>query len=205
MINSLDKNTPIILASNSRFRAELLNNAGIKFIQQAAQIDERAIEEPLLKSQLDASDIAQVLAEAKAQEVSHRFKDALVIGCDQTLSLGDKMFHKPADMKAARQHLLAFSGNTHQLNSGIAVVINEQTVWRYVSTADMSMRKLTPEFIGRYLARAGGDVLKSVGAYQLEGEGINLFEKIEGDYFTIIGLPLLPLMAELRNLEIIDG
>ncbi len=205
MINSLDKNTPIILASNSRFRAELLNNAGIKFSQQAAQIDERAIEEPLQKSQLDASDIAQVLAEAKAQEVSHRFKNALIIGCDQTLSLGDKMFHKPADMKGARQHLLAFSGNTHQLNSSIALVINEQTVWRHVSTADMTMRKLTPEFIGRYLARAGGDVLMSVGAYQLEGEGINLFEKIQGDYFTIIGLPLLPLLAELRNLEIIDG
>jgi len=205
VINSLDKNTPIILASNSRFRAELLNNAGIKFSQQAAQIDERAIEEPLQKSQLDASDIAQVLAEAKAQEVSHRFKNALIIGCDQTLSLGDKMFHKPADMKGARQHLLAFSGNTHQLNSSIALVINEQTVWRHVSTADMTMRKLTPEFIGRYLARAGGDVLMSVGAYQLEGEGINLFEKIQGDYFTIIGLPLLPLLAELRNLEIIDG
>ncbi len=117
---------------------------------------------------------------------------ALVIGSDQTLSLGDEIFHKPVDMEAARRHLLALSGRTHQLNSAVALVRNGETLWSHVAVARLTMRKLEPAFIGRYLARVGDKALSSVGAYQIEGEGIQLFEKIEGDYFTIVGLPLLP-------------
>lgn len=204
MNNKPDKSTSIILASNSRFRAELLKNAGIEFTTTSASVDERAIEQPLLEAKLGPADIAQVLAEAKAEEVSSRNPNALVIGCDQTLSMNGDMFHKPVDMQKARQHLLSFSGETHQLNSAVAIVFNQQTIWRHVSIANMTMRKLTPEYIGRYLAQAGQPVLNSVGAYQLEGIGVQLFKKIEGDYFSIIGLPLLPLLSELRNLGVID-
>ncbi len=200
-----DKNTSIILASNSRFRAELLKNAGVDFSTASASIDERAIEQPLLEANLEPTDVAQVLAEAKAVDVSARNQNELIIGCDQTLSMNSIMFHKPADMKQARQHILKFSGKTHQLNSAVALVYNQQTIWRHVSIANMTVRKLSPEYIGRYLAHAGQSVLSSVGAYQLEGAGVQLFEQIEGDYFTIIGLPLLPLLAELRSLEVIDG
>jgi septum formation protein len=203
--NKPDKTTPIILASNSRFRAELLKNAGIEFTTNSASIDERVIEQPLLEANLGPADIAQVLAEAKAVDVSSRNPNALIIGCDQTLSMNDNMFHKPADMKQARQHLLNFSGKTHQLNSAVAFVFNQQTIWRHVSIANMTMRKLSPEYIGRYLAQAGQSVLGSVGAYQLEGTGVQLFEQIEGDYFTIIGLSLLPTLSELRSLKVIDG
>ena len=205
MKNKPGKTTPIILASNSRFRAELLVNAGIEFTTASASIDERAIEQPLLEANLGPADIAQVLAEAKAANVSALNPNTLIIGCDQTLSMNDTMFHKPVDMKQARQHILKFSGKTHQLNSAVAFVFNQQTIWRHVSVANMTMRKLTPEYIGRYMAQAGQSVLSSVGAYQLEGVGVQLFKQIDGDYFNIIGLPLLPLLSELRSLEVIDG
>jgi septum formation protein len=129
----------------------------------------------------------------------------LVLGCDQTLSLGDEVFHKPADMEGARRHLLALSGKTHQLNSAAVLVRDGNVLWRHVGIANLTMRHLDPAFIGRHLARVGKKALASVGAYQIEGEGIQLFEKIEGDYFTIVGLPLLAVLAELRSLGAIDG
>lgn len=194
----------LILASASPFRRTLLENAGITFEVQAAEIDERLAEAPLLETGALPEDIALVLAQAKALDVSERFPGALVIGCDQTLSLGDVVFHKPADMQAAREHLLKLSGKTHQLNSGIALARNGEICWSQVETAYLTMRRLDPGFIGRHLARVGDKALTSVGAYQLEGEGIQLFEKIRGDYFTIIGLPMLPLLAALRSLEALD-
>jgi septum formation protein len=196
---------PLILASKSPFRAQILKNAGVKFRAEAAVMDERSVEAPLLKSGADAEDVAAVLAEAKAQDVSARFPDAVVLGCDQTLSLGDELFHKPADMQAARLHLLKLSGKTHLLSSALALAKGGETLWRHVSTARLTMRVLTPAFIGRHLARVGSAALSSVGAYQYEGEGIQLFEKIDGDYFTIVGLPLLPLLAELRRMGEIDA
>lgn len=196
---------PLILASQSPFRANLLNNAGIRFTSQKANIDERAVEAPLYETGATPEDVALILAEFKAEEVSERFPHSLIIGCDQTLSLGAEIFHKPADMDGARRHLLALSGKTHQLNSAVVLVQNGQTLWRHVSVAHMTMRHLEPGFIGRHLARVGDIALSSVGAYQIEGEGIQLFEKIEGDYFTIVGLPLLPLLKELRARGIIDG
>lgn len=195
----------IILASTSPFRRQLLENAGLKIGVMAPQVDERAVEQTLQGSDMDPEDTALILAEAKAVEVSGRLPDMWVIGGDQTLSLGDDVFHKPADMEAARRHLLALSGKMHQLNSAMVLARNGEAIWRHVAIARMTMRKLEPAFIGRYLSRAGEIALKSVGAYQVEGEGIQLFEKIEGDYFTIVGLPMLPLLAQLRALKVIDG
>ncbi len=195
----------LILASASPFRKTMLENAGIDVQAVPARIDERAIEAPLQDSGVTPEDVALILAEAKALDVSERMPEALVLGCDQTLSLGDRVFHKPADMEGARRHLLALSGNTHELNSAVVLARRGDVLWRHVGVARMTMRKLDPAFIGRHLARVGTDILASVGAYQIEGQGINLFERIEGDHFTIVGLPLLPLMEELRKLGAIDG
>lgn len=195
----------IILASRSPFRAALLKNAGIAFTAQSADIDERAVEAPLYDSGATPEDVAQILAEAKALDVSERNPSALVIGSDQTLSLGDEIMHKADDVEAARRQLLKLSGKTHHLNSAVVLAKDAKTLWRHVSVARMTLRDLDPGFIGRYLSRVGTIALQSVGAYQVEGEGIQLFEKIDGDYFTIVGLPLLPLLAELRREGAIDG
>lgn len=195
----------LVLASASPFRRMLLENAGIAVEVVPASIDERAAEAPLSESGATPEDVALVLAEAKALDVSGRLPGRLVLGGDQTLSLEDRIFHKPADMEAARRHLLALSGRTHQLNSAAVLARDGAALWRHVSTAHMTMRELSPGFIGRYLASVGQNALSSVGAYQVEGKGIQLFEKIEGDHFTIVGLPMLPLLDELRRLGAIDG
>jgi len=193
----------LILASASPFRKMLLQNAGLTFVSQPAQIDERAVEETV--QGLDAEDLATILAEAKAQDVSSRHPGAVVIGSDQTLSLDGEIFHKPENMDQARRRLLKLSGRTHLLNSAVVLARDGETLWRHVSVARMTMRQLDPGFVGRHLANVGDRALSSVGAYQFEGEGIQLFERIEGDYFAIIGLPLLPLLAQLRELAVIDG
>jgi septum formation protein len=196
----------IVLASTSPFRRAMLADAGIDFVCMPPEVDERLVEAPLEDSGVTPEDVALVLATAKAAEVSERSgSGALVIGCDQTLSLGDEIFHKPADMEAARRHLLRLSGRTHQLNSAVVMVRDGETIWSHVGIARLTMRELSPGFIGRYLAEVGDKALASVGAYQVEGRGIQLFEKIAGDHFTIVGLPLLPLLAELRGLGAIDG
>jgi septum formation protein len=195
----------LILASGSPFRRAMLENAGVPFDVVRPAIDERAVEAPLARSGAGAEDVAQVLAEAKALDVSEKHPDAIVIGSDQTLSLDDRIFHKPEGMEGARRHLLALSGKTHHLNSAVVIAEGGEAVWRHVSVASLTMRELSPAFIGRHLARVGNKALQSVGAYQIEGEGIQLFEKVEGDYFTIVGLPLLPLLRQLRSMSAIDG
>jgi septum formation protein len=196
---------PLVLASGSPFRKAMLESAGVPVEAVPADLDERALEAPLKDSGASPEDVASVLAEAKAIEVSERRPGRLVLGCDQTLSLGDEIFHKPADMEGARRHLLALSGKTHQLNSAAVLARDGKVLWRHVGVASLTMRRLEPAFIGRHLARVGDKALQSVGAYQVESEGIQLFEKIEGDHFTIVGLPLLAVMAELRRLGAIDG
>lgn len=193
----------LVLASASPFRKALLENAGLSFDVEPAQVDERAIEETL--DGMDAEDTAQILAEAKAQDVSSRNPGALIIGSDQTLSLSGEVFHKPENMEQARRRLLELSGRTHELNSAVVLARDGETIWRHVSIARMTMRNLDPGFIGRHLSNVGDRALASVGAYQFEGEGIQLFKRFEGDYFAIIGLPLLPLLAQLRDLGAIDG
>lgn len=194
----------LVLASGSKIRAELMKNAGLAIEIDPADVDERAVEAPLLEAGFPPEDLASVLAEAKANDVSDRRKADLVVGADQILAFEGKRRTKPDDMEAARRQLLSFSGKTHELHSAVVISENGEAVWRHVSTARLTMRELTPEFIGHYLAAAGDDVLSSVGAYQLEGLGVQLFEKIEGDYFTILGLPLLPLLAELRTHKVIE-
>ncbi|WP_187968956.1 Maf-like protein [Aquibium microcysteis] len=196
---------PIILASASPYRRKLLEDAGLEFTVLKPDLDERAIEAPLARTGVTAEEVALVLAEAKATAVSEARPGALVIGSDQTLSLDDETFHKPADMEGARRHLLKLSGRTHHLNSAVVLARNGEAIWRHVSVARMTMRHLDPGFIGRHLAAVGEVALTSVGAYQIEGRGIQLFETIEGDHFTIVGLPLLPLLSALRELGAIDG
>ena len=196
---------PLILASQSPFRRMLMENAGLTFQTQAAAIDERAAEAALAAHNPTPQAIAEALAIEKARDVARRNPGSLVIGSDQTLSLEGLVFHKPADMAEAKAHLMAMSGKTHSLNCGIALVRDGQTLWSNVSVANLTMRPLSEAFVERHLARVGSRVLASVGAYQLEGEGVQLFERIDGDYFTILGLPLLPLLAKLRDLGAIDA
>lgn len=193
----------IVLASSSPFRRMLLQNAGLSFESRAADIDER---------QIEASDdhggpeiVAGVLAKAKAQDVSRHFADALVIGSDQTMSLADRVYHKATNRAEARETLMSLSGRTHRLNSAVAIVLNGNVVWEHISYAELTARNLSEEFVDRYLDRIGDKAFSSVGGYQLEGEGIHLFSAIDGDYFTILGLPMLPLLEELRRLGAIDG
>ncbi|CAK7258515.1 Maf-like protein [Shinella yambaruensis] len=197
--------TSLILASQSPFRRMLMDNAGLAFETEAADLDERAIETALAAGNPTPPEIAQALAIEKAVNVARRNPGALVIGSDQTLSLEGRVFHKPADMAEAKTHLQAMSGRTHSLNCGIALVRDGETLWSHISIAHLTMRPLSGDFIDRHLARVGPRVLASVGAYQLEGEGVQLFERIDGDYFTILGLPLLPLLAKLRDLGAIDA
>lgn len=195
----------LILASNSASRRALMTGAGLDFSTEAATIDERAIEAELTAKRASPPDIAMALARAKAVDVSRRNPDAHVIGSDQVLSLDGRLLHKPADMAEAGNHIRAMSGRTHHLNCGVAVARAGAAVWSDVSIARMTMRPISEPFLDKYLAMAGEGILGSVGAYHFEGPGIQLFEKIEGDYFTILGLPMLTLLAGLRQLDTIDA
>jgi septum formation protein len=188
---------PLILASQSAARRMLLKNAGLTFDAAPADIDERAIQQ---KSGLTApGDVAALLAEQKAAFVSLRHPGRYVVGADQTLSVGDRLFNKPAGRDQAAQQLRDLSGKTHELHSAIAVACDGATIFSHVSVAHMTMRQLDDAAIDAYLEAAGDKVTTSVGAYQLEGLGVHLFELIEGDHFTILGLPLLPLLKFLRG------
>jgi septum formation protein len=192
---------PLILASQSLARRELLANAGITFEVMPADIDERSIQQ---KSGLTApGEIAALLAERKAAFISLRRPGRYVLGADQTLALGDRMFSKPAGREQAAEQLATLAGRTHELHSALAVVCDGATLFSNVSVAHMTMRKLDDAAINAYLDAAGDKVTTSVGAYQLEGLGVHLFELIEGDHFTILGLPLLPLLSFLRGEEMI--
>lgn len=195
----------LILASASPFRRQLMQNAGLAFSHEAARIDERAIEAPLEAAGRSPDEVAVALAIAKATDVSSRHPGALVIGSDQTLSLGSRVYHKPRDMAEAAEHLKSFSGRTHRLNSAVCLVRDGHLLWHHVAHAELGVRVLTDDFIARHLSRVGERALTSVGAYQLEGEGIQLFSGIQGDYFTILGLPMLPLLNKLRELGEIDA
>ncbi|KQW27827.1 septum formation inhibitor Maf [Rhizobium sp. Root274] len=194
--------TSLILASASSARRSLLANAGLDHIAGAAQVDERQVEHEVPEAERTPSSIAIHLAIAKARTVSMRHPLSIVIGCDQTMSLGSELFHKAPDLLAAKQTLQVLRGKTHHLNSAICLVRNGEVLWNHLSVATMRMRHFSDEFLDAYLERNGSRVLGSVGCYQLEGEGIQLFEAIEGDYFTILGLPMLPLLEELRKLGV---
>ncbi|MEW6766711.1 MAG: Maf family protein [Pseudomonadota bacterium] len=186
----------LILASQSAVRKSLLDNAGLSVETSPANIDERGIQQ---KSGLkDPGAIAALLAGEKAKHVSASHPGRYVIGADQTLALGERLFSKPAGRDAAADQLKALAGQTHTLHSAVSVVREGQSLFSHVGVARMTMRKLTATQIASYLDAAGVAVTTSVGAYQLEGIGANLFDKIDGDHFTILGLPLLPLLEFFR-------
>jgi septum formation protein len=189
--------TPLILASQSQARRALLANAGLAFEAKPADIDERGVQETSKLS--SPREIALLLAREKAKAVSAQNPGRYVIGADQTLALGERLFSKPAGRAEAMAQLRDLSGRTHELHSAVAVVRDENILFEDVSVARMTMRRLGDSEIATYLDAAGDAVTMSVGAYQLEGLGIHLFELIEGDHFTILGLPLLPLLAFLRR------
>jgi septum formation protein len=199
---SLWRGPALVLASKSAARRVVLEATGIPLEIDPADIDERAVEAALLspKSAPESAPEAAaiLLAREKALSVSRR-RPGLVLGADQTLALGDRRLTKPADIAAAREQLKALSGQTHALHSAAAVARDGKIAFETVSTARLSVRPLSEAFLDAYLAAAGDRVTKSVGAYQLEGLGVHLFERIEGDYFTILGLPLLPLLAHFRQ------
>ena len=190
-------NDPVILASQSRARQMLLGNAGINFEAVPADIDERAVQKN--SGLTSPGEIAGLLAGEKALFVSAKNPGRHVIGADQTLALGDRLFSKPSGRAQAAEQLRLLAGNSHALHSAVAVARDGKIVFADVSIAKMSMRPLSDSEISAYLDAAGEAVTTSVGAYQLEGLGVHLFERIEGDHFTILGLPLLPLLKFLRR------
>jgi septum formation protein len=188
---------PLILASQSRARQALLANAGIAFEAIPADIDERALQSD---SGLTApGEIASLLAGEKALWVCSHRPDRIVVGADQTLALGKRLFSKPVGRVQAAEQLQSLAGNSHELHSAVAVARDGKILFAHVSIARMTMRELSDPEVRAYLDEAGDTVTTSVGAYQLEGLGIHLFERIEGDHFIILGLPLLPLLAFLRG------
>ena len=189
----------LILASSSATRKALLAATALRFATSPAQIDERALERDLLGKGAGPADVARSLAIAKAREVSARSGTALVIGADQVLALGDSLLHKPVDRDEALAHLAMLAGRTHQLHAGLALARHGQVLWSHVETASLHMRASTEAERLASVEREGDAVLASVGGYRLEGPSIRLFERIEGDYFTILGLPVLPLLAALRQ------
>jgi septum formation protein len=194
-------NHPLILASKSRARQALLTNAGLNFEAVPAEIDERAVQQA---SGLTApGDIAALLAREKSLAVSMNRPNSFVIGADQTLALGERLFSKPAGRAEAAQQLQALAGHRHDLHSAVAVARDGKILFADANAARMTMRRLGKAEIDVYLDQAGDAVTSSVGAYQLEGLGVHLFERIEGDHFTILGLPLLPLLAFLRSQQLL--
>ncbi|MBO3758273.1 Maf family nucleotide pyrophosphatase [Ciceribacter sp. L1K22] len=189
--------TRLILASTSPFRRALMMNAGLAFEWEDSGVDERAIEDA--EGRWDPVTLAATLAKAKAVAVSLRNPSALVIGSDQVLSLQGQLLHKSKSIADAREVLLRLRGQTHELNSAVAVAVDGQIVWEHVDIARMSVREFTEEFLSYYVESVDEKVLRSVGGYQLEGVGVQLFDRIDGDYFTVLGLPLVPLLDFLRR------
>jgi septum formation protein len=196
---TLWRGEPLVLASKSAPRRALLEAAGIPLGIDPADIDERAAEAASPAEAATPEGAALLLARAKAFETAKRNPGRVVLGADQTLALGSERFSKPKSREAARAQLRKFSGKTHALHSGIAVVRDANVLFETVSSAHLTMHDFSDPFLDAYLDEAGERVMQSVGAYQLESVGVNLFAKIEGDHFTILGMPLMPLLGYFRS------
>lgn len=190
----------LILASQSPTRQALLRAACVDFAAVPAALDEAALTANLLAGGKKAGVIALALAEQKALKISHKHLGELVLGGDSVLALGDELIGKSSDLKALRGELARLSGKTHELISAACLVRDGQAVWHHAAHARLTMRVLSDDFLDFYLTHEGEALLGSVGGYRLEGLGAQLFDSIEGDYFSILGLPLLPLLKELRAL-----
>jgi septum formation protein len=188
----------LILASTSSARIEMMTAAGLVFEAVAPGVDEAGPKAKLLAEGAGPQKIAEMLAAMKAIAVSQR-RPGLVIGADQTLDLDGELIDKSGSVDELRERLLQLRGRRHRLHSAVVVAEAGRPVWRTTDTAGLSMRVFSPDFLEGYLARNGEQVLASVGGYRLEGEGIQLFDEVRGDYFTILGMPLLPLLEFLRE------
>ncbi len=195
---------PLILASASPARAAMLRGAGLTFEIDPADVDERALRDHLVADGASISDIAGALAEFKAATVARRHPDALVIGADQLLVLGHEIFEKSSSTRSARETLQRLRGKTHELVSAVALVQGDNLLWAHTDEARLTMRAFSDAYLEDYLERDDSGLTESVGAYRLEGPGAQLFERIEGDYFTVLGLPLLPLLDVLRQAGVLQ-
>jgi septum formation protein len=194
----------LILASQSAARRQILTAAGIDFDAMAPMIDEALFKDRFRAEGISPRDLADALAELKAVKLSNRFPADLVLGCDQTMALDDgRMFDKAPSLSALKEQLLILSGQNHSLWSALVVAQNGQPVWRHIERCKMTMRDLSSAFIDGYLEAEGTELLNCVGGYRVEGRGIQLFSRIEGSHFAILGLPLLPLLDMLRTRNIL--
>lgn len=195
---------PLLLASASPIRLQLLLQAGLDATAQPARIDEATIRNALLAEQAKPRDIADALAEMKARKLAEKNPTALVLGCDQVLAFGTQIFGKPESVVQAREQLTTLRGQSHQLISALVLYDQAKPIWRHVATASLTMREVSDSYLDAYLARNWHSIQHSVGGYKLEEEGIRLFTSVIGDYFTILGLPLLPLLSFLATRDFID-
>jgi len=196
--------TSVILASASQIRLMVLKNAGVSCDVRPADIDETGIKQAMKRDRdFSNTDLAALLARSKAISISQSYPAKIVIGADQILECETKSFDKPENPSQARDHLLELRGKTHSLISAVCCALDGEIIWSLEDEALLTMRDFSNEFLGTYLASMGDDVMHSVGGYKIEGLGLQLFEEIKGDYFTILGLPLLPLLAFLRSREIL--
>ena len=196
---------PLLLASASVIRLQLLHQAGIDATAQPARIDEATIRDALLAEQAKPRDIADALAEMKARKLAEKNPTALVLGCDQVLALKDQILSKAETIEQARNQILALRGQTHQLISALVLYDQAKPIWRHSATASLTMRDVSDSYLEAYLARNWPSIRHSVGSYKLEEEGIRLFTSVVGDYFTILGLPLLPLLGFLATRDFIES
>jgi septum formation protein len=195
----------VILASASKSRAQLLLAAGVPHRVVPAKVDEADVKLSLTRDGAPSFAVAETLAELKAQQISQRHRGALVIGADQVLDCGGQLFDKPADLDHARAHLIALRGRRHSLMTSVSVVRDGAVIWHYNDQAHLDMRQLSDAFIEWYIDRMGDQICDSVGAYKLEGLGAQLFNNVDGDFFSILGLPLLPLLDILRNHAVVPS
>ncbi|MAI91021.1 Maf family nucleotide pyrophosphatase [Ponticaulis sp.] len=193
----------LILASGSKIRATILQNAGLKFRVQTSRVDEDSLKDAMRHEGMSPRDQADYLAQMKSEKVSSQ-TPGLVIGADQMMSLDGKGFDKPKSREEAFERLKEFSGKTHYLECAAVISQNGEAVWRYLARPKLTMRELSDSFINEYLDQIGEAAYESVGAYQLEGLGVQLFSEIEGDYFSILGVPLLQILTYLRDRGVIS-
>lgn len=195
----------IVLASGSEIRQALLRNAGVNFEVQRLKIDEAAIRDSLVAEGASPRDVADHLAEAKARKGSLKDPDALVIGCDQVLALDGEIYGKPHSPQDARSQLDRLNGKSHQLLSAAVIYEGTKPIWRHVGVVKLRMRQASDAYLDNYVERNWESIRHSVGGYKLEEEGVRLFHRIDGDYFNVLGLPLLELLAYLTLRGVIEG
>lgn len=200
-----NKNAQIILASQSYIRRQLMDNAEVNYIALNSGLDEEMAKISLREVGVKPKDQAHELAKLKAMKLSQKYPNDFVIGADQMLVLGNEVFDKAQNMAEARQRLLHFRGKTHNLVNAVVIYRNCQLIWRFDVSPKLHMRDFSEGFLDNYLEKCGDKILSSVGCYQLEGMGLQLFDKIEGDYFAILGLPMIETLAYLRQHDMVGA